>query len=102
MGHSPRALSLFHFRLACNYQSHIWRLDQGPRNESAGDYSPGLYRNIADVAWRGSDGGRIRLCQHRLKLDALRRLKIRYEHRADIHLAFLQLGCALISLRFLG
>jgi hypothetical protein len=29
-------------------------------------------------------------------------LKIRYEHRADIHLAFLQLGCALISLRFLG
>jgi hypothetical protein len=25
-----------------------------------------------------------------------------YEHRADIHLAFLQLGCALISLRFLG
>ena len=31
-----------------------------------------------------------------------RRLKIRYEHRADIHLAFLQLGCALISLRFLG
>src|SRR5437879_228004 len=30
------------------------------------------------------------------------RLKIRYEHRADIHLAFLQLGCALISLRFLG
>jgi catechol 2,3-dioxygenase-like lactoylglutathione lyase family enzyme len=24
----------------------------------------------------------------------------RYEHRADIHLAFLQLGCALISLRF--
>ena len=29
-------------------------------------------------------------------------MKIRYEHRADIHLAFLQLGCALISLRFLG
>jgi hypothetical protein len=27
---------------------------------------------------------------------------IRYEHRADIHLALLQLGCALISLRFLG
>jgi hypothetical protein len=31
-----------------------------------------------------------------------RRLKMRYEHQADIHLAFLQLGCALISLRFLG
>jgi hypothetical protein len=31
-----------------------------------------------------------------------RRLKIRYEHRADIHLTFLQFGCALISLRFLG
>jgi hypothetical protein len=26
----------------------------------------------------------------------------RYEHRADIHLAFLQLGCPLISLGFLG
>jgi IS5 family transposase len=35
-------------------------------------------------------------------LNHFRRLKIRYEHRADIHLAFLQLGCALISLRFLG
>jgi len=29
-------------------------------------------------------------------------IKIRYEHRADIHLAFLQLGCALIALRLLG
>ena len=35
-------------------------------------------------------------------LHRFRRPKIRYEHRADIHLAFLQLGCALISLRFLG
>lgn len=35
-------------------------------------------------------------------LNRFRRLKIRYEHRADIHPAFLQLGCALISLRFLG
>jgi len=35
-------------------------------------------------------------------LNRFRRLKIRYEHRADIHLAFLQPGCALISLRFLG
>lgn len=35
-------------------------------------------------------------------LNRFRRLKIRYKHRADIHLAFLQLGCALISLRFLG
>jgi transposase len=35
-------------------------------------------------------------------LNRCRRLVIRYEHRADIHLAFLQLGCALISLRFLG
>jgi transposase len=35
-------------------------------------------------------------------LNRFRRLKIRYEHRADIHLAFLQLGCSLISLRFLG
>jgi transposase len=35
-------------------------------------------------------------------LNRFRRLKIRYEHRAAIHLAFLQLGCALISLGFLG
>jgi transposase len=35
-------------------------------------------------------------------LNRFRRLKVRYERRADIHLAFLQLGCALISLRFLG
>jgi len=35
-------------------------------------------------------------------LNRFRRLKIRYEHRADMHLAFLQLGCALISLRVLG
>lgn len=35
-------------------------------------------------------------------LNRCRRLKIRDEHRADIHLAFLQLACALISLRFLG
>ncbi len=34
-------------------------------------------------------------------LNRFRRVKIRYEHRADIHLAFLQLGCALISLGFL-
>ena len=31
-----------------------------------------------------------------------RRLKTRYEHRADIHPVFLRLGCAPISLRFLG
>jgi hypothetical protein len=36
------------------------------------------------------------------RINRFRRLKIRYEHWADIHLAFLQLGCALISLRFLG
>lgn len=35
-------------------------------------------------------------------LNRFRRLKIRYEHRADIHLAFLQLGCALITLRYAG
>lgn len=35
-------------------------------------------------------------------LNRFRCLKIRYEHRANIHLAFLQLGCALISLGFLG
>jgi hypothetical protein len=35
-------------------------------------------------------------------LNRFRCLKIRYEPRADIHLACLQLGCALISLRFLS
>jgi transposase len=35
-------------------------------------------------------------------LNRFRRLKIRYERQADIHLAFWQPGCALISLRFLG
>lgn len=33
-------------------------------------------------------------------LHRFRRLSVRYERRADIHLAFLTLGCALISLRF--
>jgi transposase len=36
------------------------------------------------------------------RLNRFGRLKIRYEHRADNHLAYLQLGCALISLGFLG
>jgi hypothetical protein len=35
-------------------------------------------------------------------LNRFPRLKIRYEQRADIHLAFLRLGCALVSLRFPG
>ena len=35
-------------------------------------------------------------------LNHFQRLKTPHEPRADIHLAFLQLGCALISLRFLG
>ena len=33
-------------------------------------------------------------------LHRFRRLSVRYERRADIHLAFLTLACALISLRF--
>ena len=35
-------------------------------------------------------------------LNRVRRLKVRDEHRADIRLAFVQLGRALVSLRFLG
>jgi hypothetical protein len=35
-------------------------------------------------------------------LALFRHLKIRYQHRADIHPAFMQLGCALIFLRFPG
>jgi transposase len=34
-------------------------------------------------------------------MNRFRRLKIRYERRADIHLAFLHLGCALICWNFL-
>lgn len=34
-------------------------------------------------------------------LNRFRRLKVRYERRADIHEAFLKIGCALICLRFL-
>ncbi|WIG58332.1 MAG: hypothetical protein OJF49_001077 [Ktedonobacterales bacterium] len=35
-------------------------------------------------------------------LNRFRRLTIRSEHRADMHVAVLQLGYALISLGFLG
>lgn len=34
-------------------------------------------------------------------LNQFRRLRIRYERRADIHLAFLHLGCALICWNFM-
>src|ERR671929_1459722 len=34
-------------------------------------------------------------------MNRFRRLKIRYERRADIHLAFLHLGCALICWNFM-
>ena len=35
-------------------------------------------------------------------LHQFRRLRVRYERRADIHQAFLSLGCAIICLRTLG
>jgi IS5 family transposase len=35
-------------------------------------------------------------------LNRYRRLRIRYERRADIHLAFLHIGCALICWNFLN
>jgi transposase len=35
-------------------------------------------------------------------LNQFRRLRIRYEKRADIHEAFLALGCVLICWRFLS
>ena len=34
-------------------------------------------------------------------LNRQRRLKIRYERKAEIHLAFLQIGCSLICLNFI-
>ena len=35
-------------------------------------------------------------------LNRFRRLRIRYERRADVHLAFLHIGCALICWNFLN
>jgi IS5 family transposase len=60
---------------------------------------------IARIARRGIES-KERLGRHRWVverthswLNRYRRLKIRYERRADIHLAFLLIGCALICLK---
>lgn len=52
----------------------------------------------------GSGLGRIRWVVERTLawLHQFRRLRIRYERRADIHEAFLTLGCALICFRTLA
>lgn len=62
----------------------------------------------ARIARKGIDSSQ-RLGRHRWVverttawLNNFRRLKIRYERRADIHQAFLNLGCALICLNFLN
>jgi len=47
--------------------------------------------------WATSLGGGT----HAFGLNRFRRLKIRYERNAEMHLAFLELGCALICWRFL-
>jgi IS5 family transposase len=59
------------------------------------------------IARRGVES-RDRLGRHRWVvertlswLNRKRRLKIRYERRADVHLAFLVLGCALICWNFI-
>ena len=58
------------------------------------------------VARRGVDSserlGRYRWVVERTLswLNRFRRLKVRYERRVDIHQAFLDLGCALICLRY--
>jgi IS5 family transposase len=59
------------------------------------------------IARRGVESSQ-RLGRHRWVVERthswmnrFRRLKIRYERRADIHLAFLHLGCALICWHFL-
>jgi transposase len=60
---------------------------------------------IARIARRGIESserlGRSRWVVERTLswLNRLRRLKVRYERRADIHLAFLSLGCALLCWR---
>jgi transposase len=64
-------------------------------------------RIVARIARRGIDSSE-RLGRHRWVVERtlswiarFRRLTIRYERRADIHLAFLVLACALICARFL-
>ncbi len=58
------------------------------------------------IARRGVDSSE-RLGRHRWVvertlswLNRYRRLKVRYERRADVHQAFLELGCALICWRY--
>ena len=65
-------------------------------------------RHITARIARRSIESRARLGRHRWVVERtlswiarLRRLAIRYERRADIHLAFLVLACALICVRFL-
>lgn len=64
-------------------------------------------RIIPRIARRGTESAE-RLGRHRWVvertlawLNRFRRLKVRYERRADIHQAFLSLGCALICWNFL-
>lgn len=60
---------------------------------------------LARIARRGIESserlGRYRWVVERTLswLNQFRRLKVRYERRSDIHLAFLLLGCAMICLR---
>ena len=62
---------------------------------------------IPRIARRGIDSseklGRYRWVVERTFawLNRFRRLKIRYERRADIHLAFLHLGCALVCWNYM-
>ncbi len=60
----------------------------------------------ARIARRGIDSSE-RLGRHRWVvertlswLNRFRRLRVRYERRADVHQAFLELGCALICWRY--
>lgn len=59
-----------------------------PRRGTDDDTSLGRLRWVVErtIAW----------------LHQFRRLRVRYERRADIHQAFLSLGCAIICLRTLG
>jgi transposase len=60
------------------------------------------------IARRGVESGE-RLGRHRWVvertlswLNRYRRLRVRYERRADIHMAFLHIGCALICWNFIN
>jgi transposase len=81
--HADKGYDAAHCRAACRERSVTPRI---ARRGIESSQKLGRYRWVVErtFAW----------------LSRFRRLRIRDERRADIHLAFLQLGCALICLRY--